>query len=114
LFEAIRSPMIIFSIFVLLAFVISQFITNSTAIIIVLPIALSLCDVYGFNHMSFSIGIIFSASFACSTPLAAAQVAMTQIAGYRFSDYLRYTWPISVFTYVGILFFVPLFYPLVV
>jgi anion transporter len=112
LFLSIRSPLIIFAILVLLAFMISQVITNSTAIIIVLPVALGLCDMYGMSHMAFAVGITFSASFAASTPLAAAQIAMTQVAGYRFSDYFRYTWLISLISYIGVLIFVPLFFPL--
>ena len=98
---------------VLLTLFISQFITNSTAIIITLPIALSLCEYYGFNPMSFCVGITFAASFACCTPLAAAQITMTQVAGYEFSDYLKYCWPLTLVSYLGILVFVPMFFPLV-
>lgn len=108
----VESPLFIFAVLVLLTLVISQFITNSTAIIIVLPIALSLCGAYGFHSMPFCLGITFAASVACSTPLAAAQITMTQVAGYKFSDYFHYTWPLTVLSYLGILVFVPLFFPL--
>lgn len=107
------SPMFLFAVLVLLTLLISQFITNSTAIIITLPVAFSLCQVYGYSLMPFCLGITLGASIACSTPLAAAQIAMTQVAGYKFSDYFRYTWPMSLISYLGILIFVPLFYPLV-
>ena len=106
------SPWLIFAVLVLLTLLISQFITNSTAIVVVLPVALSLCGAYGFAPMPFCLGITFAASVACSTPLAASQITMTQVAGYRFSDYVRYTWPLTVFSYIGILAFVPLFFPL--
>ena len=108
----IRSPFIIFSVLVLLTLFISQFITNSTAIIITLPVALSLCTLYGFNHMAFCIGITLGASIACCTPLAAAQITMTQVAGYDFADYLKYCLPLTLLCYIGILFIVPLFFPL--
>lgn len=108
------SPMWIFATLVLATLFISQIVTNSTAIIITLPVAMSLCSAYGFSHMAFCLGITFGASLACSTPLAAVQIAITQSAGYRFSDYIRYTWPLTVLSYVGILIFVPLFFPLVV
>lgn len=109
----VNSPMVIFAVLVLMTLLISQFITNSTAIIIMLPIGLSLCSVYGFSYLPFCLGITFGASIACCTPLAAAQIAMTQVASYQFSDYLRYTWPMTILSYLGILIFVPLFYPLV-
>lgn len=108
----VTSPFVIFAVVVLLTLVLSQFITNSTAIIIGLPIGLSLCDVYGMNPMPFCIGVTMAASLACCTPLAAAQITMTQVAGYKFSDYVRYAALPSVVMFTGILIFVPLFYPL--
>lgn len=108
-----RSPMLVFALLVLLVTVISNFITNSTAIIIVLPIALSVCSIYGYNTMPFTLGVTFGASLACSTPLAASQITMTLVSGYHFSDYTKYTLLLDVIIYIGILVFVPLFYPLV-
>ncbi len=109
----VASPMIIFSVLVFLTLFISQFITNSTALIVVLPVAFSLCGQYGFQYMPFCIGITLAASIACCTPLAAAQITMTQVAGYEFSDYLKYGWSLTLIGYLGILVFVPLFFPLV-
>ncbi len=110
---SVTSPMVIFAVLTFLTLFISQFITNSTALIIVLPVAFSLCEQYGFQCMPFCVGITLAASIACCTPLAAAQITMTQVAGYEFSDYLKYSWPLSLLGYAGILLFVPLFYPLV-
>lgn len=109
----VTSPFIIFAVLTMLTLFISQFITNSTALIIVLPVALSLCTKYGFAYMPFCVGITLAASIACCTPLAAAQITMTQVAGYEFLDYLRYGWLLSLIGYAGILVFVPLFFPLV-
>ncbi len=109
----VTSPMIIFAVLTFLTLFISQFITNSTALIIVLPVAFSLCTSYGFQYMPFCVGITLAASIACCTPLAAAQITMTQVAGYEFSDYLKYGWLPSLISFIGILIFVPLFYPLV-
>ena len=109
----VQIPLIVFSVVVLLTLFISQFITNSTAIIIVLPIAISLCNSYGYNAMAFCIGITLAASIACCTPLAAAQITMTEVAGYKFMDYIKYGWILTLICYVGIVLFVPMFYPLV-
>lgn len=107
------SPMWVFALLVFATLLISQVVTNSTAIIITLPVALSLCSACGFSHIAFTLGIILGGSLACSTPLAAAQITVTQSAGYRFFDYFRYTWPLALLSYLGILIFVPLFFPLV-
>lgn len=109
----VNAPLIIFAVLVFLTLFISQFITNSTAIIIVLPIAISLCGSYGFNPMTFCIGITLAASIACCTPLAAAQITMTEVAGYEFSDYFKYGWPLTLICYIAIVLLVPVFYPFI-
>ena len=106
------SPILIFAAVVALTLVLSQFITNSTAIIIVMPIGMSLCNVYNFSPIAFSVGITLAASVACCTPLAASQITMTQVAGYEFSDYLKYCGLPTLVMYAGILIFVPLCYSL--
>ncbi len=105
-------PMIIFSIFVLCTMIVSNFITNSTAVVIMLPIALSLCSVVGMNQITFTLGIVFAANLSFSTPLANAQTAMTLVAGYKFSDYIRYTLILDLIVFAEIILFIPLFYPL--
>ena len=109
----VNSPLIVFAALVFLVTLISNFITNSAAIIIILPIALSICATYGYNPLPFCIGITFGGSFACSTPLAASQISMTLVAGYKFSDYFKYTLPLALMTYAATVIIVPLFYPLV-
>ena len=108
----VRSPWAVFAVIVALTLILSQFITNSTAIIIALPIGLSLCGVYGFNPVPFCVGVTLAASIACCTPLAAAQITMTQVAGYEFSDYLKYCGLPSLILYLCIIVLVPVFYPL--
>lgn len=99
---------LVFSIFILLTMVISNFITNSTAVVIVLPIALAFCTSHGYNPLSFTLGIVYAANLTFSTPLANAQTAMTLIAGYKFSDYIKYTWFLDILIYLTIIIFVPL------
>lgn len=104
---------LIFAIIVLATMIVSNFITNSTAVVIMLPIALALCNAYSLNAAAFTLGIVFAANLTFSTPLANAQTAMTLVAGYKFSDYIRYTWPLALITYAAINIAVPLFFPLV-
>ncbi len=106
-------PILIFAIFVAATMIISNFITNSTAVIITLPIALALCSSYGLNPIPFTLGIVYAANLTFSTPLANAQTAMTLVAGYKFSDYIRYTWLLDILVFGTIVGVVPLFTPLV-
>ncbi len=106
-------PIIIFAIFVLLTMIVSNFITNSTAVVIFLPIVLALCNANNLNAIAFTLGIVFAANLAFSTPLANAQTAMTLVAGYKFSDYIKYTWLLDVLVFIAIMTVIPLLYPLV-
>ncbi len=104
-------PIIIFAIFVIATMLVSNFITNSTAVVIFLPVALSLCNSLGLNPITFTLGIVYAANLTYSTPLANAQTAMTLVAGYKFSDYIKYTWPLAVLVFVTIVLVVPLIFP---
>lgn len=103
---------VILAVFVVATMLVSNFITNSTAVMIMLPIALSLCQANGLNPMAFTLAIVFAANLTFSTPLANAQTAMTLTAGYKFSDYIRYTWLLDLMVIAAILVAVPLFFPL--
>ncbi len=105
---------VIFGIFVLCTMIISNFITNSTAVTIMLPIALPLCAASSLNPLAFTLGIVFAANLTFSTPLANAQTAMTLVAGYKFSDYIRYTWLLDILVLAAIIVSVPLCFPLTV
>lgn len=106
--------LLIFAIFVVMTMLISNFITNSTAVIITLPIALSLCLKMGLNPSLFTMGIVFAANLSYSTPLANAQTAMTLVAGYKFSDYIRYTWILDILVLLTIIFVFPMLMPLTI
>ncbi len=112
LFGQNTSGYIIFAVFVLATMLVSNFITNSTAVVIFLPIAISLCEIRGLNPVLFTLGIVFAANLAYSTPLANAQTGMTLVAGYRFSDYFKYTLILDIMVFVSIVAFFPLIVPI--
>lgn len=106
------APIAVFAFFVFITTLISNFITNSTAVVITLPIAISFCSASGYNVLPFTLGVIYAANLAFSTPLANAQTAMTLVAGYKFSDYIKYTWLLDILIFASIVITVPLFMPL--
>lgn len=107
------SPFIVFTVFVLLSTVLSNFAANSTTVIIILPVALSTCLSFGWNPLTFTIGIVIAANLACCTPVAHPQVTMTLVAGYKFSDYVKYNGIMSILTNLLIIITTPLFFPFV-
>lgn len=107
------SALAIFAFCVVMTMLVSNFITNSTAVVIVLPIALAICNARGLNPITFALGVVYAANLAYSTPLANAQTAMTLVAGYKFSDYIKYTWPLALLICIAIIVFVPIIVPFV-
>lgn len=108
------SPFILFCVIVLLTQVTSEFISNSTALLIVLPIVLSIAPELGLNAFSFTLGATLASGVALSCPLASSTLGMTMCVGYRFNDYFKYSVFFDIVSYVTIIVAVPLIYGLTI
>lgn len=108
------SPFVIFCVFVLLVQVVSEFMSNSTAILIVLPIVLAIAPEMGLNPYTYALGITLASGMALSCPLASSTLGMSMSAGYRFNDYFKYGFFFDVLAYIVIITLVPLMYGLTV
>lgn len=108
------SPFLLFCILVLLVQVTSEFISNSTAILIVLPILLAVAPQMGLNTYSFALGITIASGTALSNPLASSTLGMSMSAGYKFNDYFKYSIFFDILAYIAIITLVPLIYGLTV
>lgn len=108
------SPFVIFCIFVLLVQVVSEFMSNSTAILIVLPIILAIAPEMGLNAYTYALGITLASGMALSCPLASSTLGMSMSAGYHFNDYFKYGFFFDVIAYVTIITLVPLMYGLTI
>ncbi len=84
------SPILILTIFVLVTTVISNFIANTTTVMMVLPFALQITGQLGCNPEPFVIAITMAAGLSITTPLSCGYIGMTMRIGYRFKDYVRY------------------------
>lgn len=106
-------PFLLFCIFVLFVQLTSQFISNSTAIMIVLPIMLTIAPALGLNAYSFALGITLASGIALSCPLASSTLGMSMCVGYKFKDYFKYGFLYDIIAYITIITLVPLIYGLV-
>lgn len=84
------SPFIILGIIIFLVILISNFIANTTTVMLILPIALNIAEMCGCNKEPFSIAVIMAAGMAFATPFSSGFVGMTTRIGYKFKDYVRY------------------------
>ena len=108
------NPMLLFCILVLMVQITSQFISNSTAILIVLPIVLSIAPDMGLNTYTFALGITLASGVALSCPLASSTLGMSMSVGYRFNDYFKYSIFFDIIAYLIIILVVPPIYGLTV
>lgn len=108
------SPFLLFVILVFLVLVTSEFISNSTAIMIVLPILISIAPQMGLNTYSFALGITLASGVALSCPLASSTLGISMCAGYKFNDYFKVNVLMDVISFALIIIFVPLIYGLTI
>ena len=108
------SPFVLFCILVLLIQFSSEFMSNSTAILIVLPIVIAIAPALGLNTYAFALGITIASGTALSCPLASSTLGMSMCVGYKFKDYFKYSIAFDIIAYLTIIIMVPLVYGLTI
>ncbi|MCD8078675.1 MAG: anion permease [Lachnospiraceae bacterium] len=96
---------------IVLTQVFSEFMTNGTALVIILPVVLNICNTMGYSLYPFAMGITLASSIAFSTPLSNTPLNMVGVYGYRFRDYFRYGLGLDIILAVANALLVPLFFP---
>lgn len=107
-------PLLFLAAAVLCSIIVSNFISNSTAVFVVLPPVLAVCNEYGFNCTAFAIAVCYGANLSFATPLANAQTGVTMVAGYSMKDYIKYNLLLELFVWIAVVVFMPLFWNLTV
>ena len=113
LFGDAASPFVLYIAFLSLVIILTQFLSNSTVLAIVLPIVFSITETMGLNTYSFAVGLTMAGAMAVATPLANATIGMSMVANYRFSDYIKYAGPMTLLAMLVLLLLVPVLWPLV-
>jgi di/tricarboxylate transporter len=77
--------------------ILTEFITNNAAAVLVFPIALATANSLGVNPMPFVIAIAVAASAGFATPFGyQTNLMVYSPGGYKFSDYLRLGIPLNI------------------
>ncbi len=108
------SPFLLFCILILMVQITGELITDSTAIVMVLPIVISIAPQLGLNTYAYALGITLAVAVGYSTPLGSSTLGMAMSAGYRFRDFFRYSIWFDILAYLTIIITVPLIYGLTV
>ena len=78
-----------FALLIVLAAVLTNFMSNTATVSIILPIGLSVAEMMGIDPITVTIGIVIGCNLSFSTPIATPPLTMTLVAGYRFTDYVK-------------------------
>lgn len=111
LFGANASPYILLAAIVFLVMLLSNFMANTTAVVIILPPVLFMVNAMGLNPYPFAYAITFGASLTFALPLANGFVGLSMSAGYKFTDLPKYGLLLSVISYFVIVIFTPMIFP---
>lgn len=90
----------------------SLFISNTATAVLIAPVALSMAVSLGYQPEPFMIMVAVAASTAFATPIATPINALvTEVGGYRFSDFIRVGLPLQLVILGLSLWIVPLVFP---
>jgi di/tricarboxylate transporter len=90
----------------------TEFVTNNAAVIIVFPIAMSAAAGLGVNHMPFVVAVMMAASSSFATPLGyQTNLMVYRPGGYRMSDFLKMGIPMNLLMWIVTCALAPLVWP---
>jgi di/tricarboxylate transporter len=90
----------------------TEMMTNNAAAALVFPIAYGVAESFGLSVLPFVMAVAYGASASFMTPYGYTTNLMVQNLGsYRFSDYLRYGFPLSLVYSSVVLFMLPRVFP---
>ena len=97
---------------VLVTVLLTESISNTAAALIAFPIAVETATSLGADPRGFAVAVALAASASFLTPVGYQTNAMVQApGGYRFRDYTRLGFPLTVMVFAAILILVPIFWP---
>jgi len=102
------SPFVALMVIYILTLVFTEFITNNAAAVLMFPIAVTVSEHIGVNHLPFIIAIMIAASASFITPLGYQTNLMVYGPGqYRFMDYVKLGLPLSLLVAATALSIIP-------
>lgn len=111
-FGGSASPTVSLWVLYLLTAIATEFLSNSAAAALLVPVAFSLSSHFGIEAKPFLIAIAFAASSSFSTPMGYQTNTMVYDAGnYRFLDFVRIGLPLNVLFWIIACVCIPWFFP---
>lgn len=105
-------PIAVLSLVILVTSVLTSFITNNSAAVLMVPIVLSVANQLGVDSKPFLMGVAFAASMSFATPTGYQTNTMVLgPGGYRFVDYLKVGTPLTILLWIATTALIPVIWP---
>lgn len=95
-----NSPYFMVCFILLVATLLSNFMSNNAAVTIICPIAFAIGRRLGCDLLPFALAVGVGSNLSESTPISCANITLTTVAGYRFKDYVRYGGILNLINYI--------------
>jgi di/tricarboxylate transporter len=96
----------------ILTTILTAFMSNAAAAVLVAPIAIQTAFGVGISPYAFVMGVAIAASNSFVTPIGhQACILVYGPGGYRFFDYAKVGFPLTILIWVLMLVFLPIFWP---
>jgi di/tricarboxylate transporter len=106
-------PFAVLSIFYLMTALLTGFMSNNAAAVLLAPLAVTCAADLGVDPRPFLVAVTFAASAAFFTPIGyQTNLLVYSPGGYRFADFLRLGGPLNIIMWLMASFLIPLFFPL--
>lgn len=106
------SPWVVLSLLYLTTAILTEFLSNNAAAVLLVPVGLSLATHFGIDPKPFLVAITFAASSSFTTPVGYQTNTMVYGAGnYRFMDFVRIGLPLNLVFWLVASFAIPHFFP---
>lgn len=97
----------------LLSLMLTELVTNNAVAVVVTPIGISLAHALGADPRPFAVAVMFAASASFLTPIGYQTNTLVYGAGgYKFTDFYKYGFPLTLVVAVTTLIMIPLIWPL--
>lgn len=96
--------------FFLLTIILTQPMSNQAAALVVLPVAVKTAQSLGLNPRTFAVAITYAASVSFLTPLEPACVLVYTPGRYRFTDFMKVGFLLTILVFLVIIWLVPIFW----
>ncbi len=105
-------PLVVLAVLYLMALLLTEFMSNAAAAVILTPIGMSTANMLGVDATPFLIAVTFAASTSFATPVGYQTNTMVYNAGgYRFTDFIKVGLPLNLIFWVLGVIFIPVFWP---